>query len=101
MEIAADGLQLADELPRARVVELAVDTRAQLAKTLQRLGRIYVRGMRLEHLRRILARLLEVPRTAHHRHRGHGNADARRKLRVAHALDRLDREPLDPRQVVP
>jgi len=77
-EHRVESLRLAEAF-RARVIDATLD---ELAEALQRLGRVDLDPLRLEHLLCVLARLTQVTRTAQHGRYRHGDADTLGELLV-------------------
>src|SRR4051812_20472396 len=102
LEVAADRLQLPDELARGIVIEAVACAPAKLLEADERRPRVWgqLRGLGLEHLTRELASLVQVPRAAQDGHELDRCVGGGGELVVRHFRDRLDRQPPDPRQVV-
>src|SRR5436190_16258021 len=102
LQVAADGLELSDELPRRVVVEAVRRALAELFEALEGRTRLArkPRGLGLDDLPRKLARLVQVAGASQNGNQLDGRIGGRRQHVVRHRRDRLDRQPPDPRQVV-
>src|SRR5439155_25705983 len=102
LQVAADSLQLADELAGGVVIEAVARPLAKLLEALERRPRV---GRQLgllgfQDLPGKLAGLIEVPGAAENGYELDRRCRGLRELFVRHLRDRLDRQPPDSRQVV-